>query len=78
MANINMRLEHTSFNYREDNQQISPVSRLSRQPKGEVMTALQVADDEIYLVVNAGCREKDLNHLNKHLEKYTVSLNTSP
>ena len=39
---------------------------------------MQVADDEIYLVVNAGCREKDLNHLNKHLEKYTVSINTSP
>lgn len=33
---------------------------------------MQVADDEIYLVVNAGCREKDLNHLNKHLEKFQV------
>ena len=33
---------------------------------------LQVADDEIYLVVNAGCREKDLAHLNKHLEKFQV------
>ena len=32
----------------------------------------QVADDEIYLVVNAGCREKDLAHLNKHLEKFQV------
>ena len=38
---------------------------------------MQVADDEIYLVVNAGCREKDLNHLNKHLEKYQVCLPSS-
>lgn len=30
----------------------------------------RVADDEIYLVVNAGCREKDLAHLNKHLDTY--------
>ncbi|CAL5224777.1 g7519 [Coccomyxa viridis] len=30
----------------------------------------KVADDEIYLVVNAGCREKDLAHINKHLEKF--------
>lgn len=32
----------------------------------------RVADDEIYLVVNAGCREKDLAHLNKHLDTYKV------
>ena len=35
---------------------------------------LQVADDEIYLVVNAGCREKDLAHINKHLEKFKVGI----
>lgn len=29
----------------------------------------KVADDEIYLVVNAGCREKDLAHIGKHLEQ---------
>ena len=34
--------------------------------------ALQVADDEVYLVVNAGCREKDLAHIGKHLEKFQV------
>jgi hypothetical protein len=34
---------------------------------------MQVADDEIYLVVNAGCREKDLAHIGKHLDKFTVS-----
>lgn len=28
----------------------------------------KVADDEIYMVVNAGCRDKDLTHLGKHLE----------
>jgi len=33
----------------------------------------QVGDDEIYLVVNAGCREKDLAHIKKHLDKFTVS-----
>ena len=33
---------------------------------------MQVADDEIYLVVNAGCREKDLAHINKYLEKFQV------
>ena len=32
----------------------------------------QVADDEIYLVVNAGCREKDLAHIGKHLDNYKV------
>jgi aminomethyltransferase len=31
----------------------------------------KVADDEIYLVVNAGCREKDLAHIKKHLDKFT-------
>lgn len=31
-----------------------------------------MADDEIYLVVNAGCREKDLAHIGKHLDKYKV------
>lgn len=34
---------------------------------------MQVADDEIYLVVNAGCREKDLAHIGKHLDKYKVT-----
>lgn len=33
---------------------------------------MQVKDDEIYLVVNAGCREKDLAHISKHLDKFTV------
>eukprot|EP00879_Flechtneria_rotunda_P001226 GHRR01001373.1.p1 GENE.GHRR01001373.1~~GHRR01001373.1.p1 ORF type:complete len:413 (+),score=119.81 GHRR01001373.1:96-1334(+) len=28
----------------------------------------KVKSDEIYLVVNAGCRDKDLEHLGKHLE----------
>ena len=37
----------------------------------------QVADDEIYLVVNAGCREKDLAHIGKHLDKYKVQHLTS-
>jgi glycine cleavage system aminomethyltransferase T len=38
----------------------------------------QVADDEIYLVVNAGCREKDLAHIGKHLDKYQVPLILAP
>ena len=36
-----------------------------------------MADDEIYLVVNAGCREKDLAHINKYLEKFQVCLPSS-
>lgn len=32
----------------------------------------KVSPTEVYLVVNAGCREKDLNHLNKHLEAFTA------
>lgn len=30
----------------------------------------QVSPTEVYLVVNAGCREKDLAHIGKHLEKF--------
>lgn len=30
----------------------------------------KVSPTEVYLVVNAGCREKDLAHLNKHLAAY--------
>lgn len=30
----------------------------------------QVTDDHIYLVVNAGCRDKDLAHLGKHLKPF--------
>ena len=32
----------------------------------------RVSGDELYIVVNAGCREKDLAHLNKHLAAFTV------
>jgi aminomethyltransferase len=32
----------------------------------------KVSDDEIYVVVNAGCREKDLAHIGKHLDAYKV------
>ena len=32
----------------------------------------QVSPTEVYLVVNAGCREKDLAHIGKHLEKFQV------
>lgn len=28
-------------------------------------------ENSVYLVVNAGCREKDLEHLNKHLAEFT-------
>lgn len=36
-------------------------------------SAWQVSDTEIYLVVNAGNREKDINHLRKHLDNFSVS-----
>lgn len=32
----------------------------------------KVSDDELYIVVNAGCRDKDLAHLNKHLAPFKV------
>jgi hypothetical protein len=32
----------------------------------------QVTPNEIYLVVNAGCREKDLEHIGKHLQAAKV------
>ena len=32
----------------------------------------QVNDQEAYLVVNAGCREKDLAHIGAHLQKAKV------
>ncbi|WPT17487.1 Aminomethyltransferase [Picochlorum sp. SENEW3] len=32
----------------------------------------KVNGNEVYLVVNAGCREKDLAHLNKHLQAFTA------
>ncbi len=34
--------------------------------------AVQVTDDEVYLVVNAGCREKDISHMQKHLDSFSV------
>ena len=30
----------------------------------------QVTGEELYMVVNAGCREKDLAHFNKHLSAF--------
>jgi aminomethyltransferase len=31
----------------------------------------KVTDDEVYLVVNAGCREKDISHMQKHLDSFS-------
>ena len=31
---------------------------------------VQVKDDHLYIVVNAGCREKDLAHMGKHLSAF--------
>jgi len=31
---------------------------------------VQVKNDHLYIVVNAGCREKDLAHLGKHLSAF--------
>lgn len=30
----------------------------------------KVTDDHIYLVVNAGCRDKDLAHIGAHMESF--------
>ena len=40
--------------------------------KGRLSYAMQVTDDEVYLVVNAGCREKDITHMQKHLDSFSV------
>lgn len=32
----------------------------------------KVKDDHIYLVVNAGCRDKDLAHIEEHMKSYTA------
>lgn len=34
----------------------------------------KIADDELYLVLNAGCRDKDLAHLRKHLDGFAGDL----
>ena len=39
-------------------------------PRHAVVT--KVSDTELYIVVNAGCREKDLAHIGKHLAAYKV------
>lgn len=38
-----------------------------------VCVCLQVTPNEIYLVVNAGCRDKDLAHIGAHLKAAQVS-----
>ena len=38
----------------------------------EPQAAEQVADDEVYLVLNAGCKEKDVAHISQHLKWYKV------
>ena len=38
------------------------------------MGSVQVADDEVYLVMNAGCKDKDVEHISKHLKSFTVLL----
>ena len=37
-----------------------------------LVAGLQVSDDELYIVVNAACREKDLAHINVHLDAWKV------
>lgn len=37
-----------------------------------LLLLLQVNGSEIYLVVNAGCRDKDLEHIGKHLAEAKV------
>lgn len=34
----------------------------------------RIAEDELYLVLNAGCRDKDLAHLRKHLDDFSGDL----
>ena len=47
-------------------------SRPSWQQTGIRVGHAQVADDEVYLVLNAGCTEKDIAHISKHLKTFKV------
>lgn len=38
---------------------------------------MQVTPHEVYLVVNAGCRDKDLEHIGKHLAAAKVGKQAS-
>ena len=33
----------------------------------------RVSEDELYIVTNAGCREKDIAHISKHIEDFKKS-----
>ncbi len=49
-------------------------ARTSARPRARSCANLasQVTNEHLYMVVNAGCREKDLAHLNKHLSAFKV------
>lgn len=36
---------------------------------------LQVSGDDVYVVLNAGCRDKDIEHINNHVKKLQVNHN---
>ena len=35
-------------------------------------TALQVSGEDVYVVLNAGCRDKDIEHIRGQLKKFQV------
>lgn len=44
----------------------------SPPPRTNPSVVTKVSPEELYIVVNAGCREKDLAHLGKHLDAFKV------
>lgn len=34
----------------------------------------QVTGEDVYVVLNAGCRDKDIEHINSHVKKLQVRL----
>lgn len=52
----------------------SAIDAASTSVSACVAHSQQVSGEEIYVVVNAGCRDKDLAHIGKHLDEWKVRL----
>ena len=39
----------------------------------QLIIVLQVTGEDVYVVLNAGCRDKDIEHIQSHTKKFQVS-----
>lgn len=60
-------LQHVSITYQS----------YSRQ-QSTVLWDLQVNGEDAYVVLNAGCRDKDIEHIQGQLKKFQVSISVMP